>query len=63
MIPKPGTREMSSPASTEASTPGVEAKPTISFADFSKLWRREVPLVVKTHEEYRLEVRRSLGLA
>jgi len=63
MNPKPGTREMSSQDSTEPSTPGVEAKPTISFADFSKLWRNEVPKVVQAHEEHRLELRRNLGLA
>jgi hypothetical protein len=63
MIPKPGTREMSSQDSTEPSTTGAEAKPTISFADFTKLWRSEVPKLVQAHEEHRLEVRRSLGLA
>jgi hypothetical protein len=57
---------MCSPDSIEASTsshPGVEAKPTISFADFSKRWLSEVPKVVQAHEEHRLEVRRNLGLA
>jgi hypothetical protein len=63
MIPKPGTREMCSQDSIEHSTLGVEAKPTISFADFSKLWRNEVPKVIQAHEEHRLEVRRNLGLA
>jgi hypothetical protein len=63
MNPKPGTREMCSQDSTEPSTPGAEAKPTISFADFSKLWHREVPKVIQAHEEHRQEVRRSLGLA
>ena len=62
MTLKPGTREMSSPDSTEPSMPGAEAKPTISFADFTKLWHHEVPKLVQTHEEHRLEVRRSLGL-
>ena len=63
MTPEPGTREMSSPGSTERSTPGAEAKPTISFADVSRLWRSEVPKLIQAHEEDRLEVRRSLGLA
>jgi len=63
MILKPGTREMSSQDSTERSTPGAEARPTISFADFANLWRSEVPKVVQSHEEHRLEVRRNLGLA
>ena len=63
MNPKPGTREMCSQDSTEPLTPGAEAKPTISFADFSTLWRSEVPKVIQAHEEHRLEVRRSLGLA
>ena len=63
MIHKPGTREMFSQDSIEHSTLGVEAKPTISFADFSKLWRNEVPKVIQAHEEHRLEVRRNLGLA
>ena len=62
MTPKPGTRETSSQDSTDRSTTGAEAKPTISFADFSKLWRNEVPKVVQAHEEHRLEVRRNLGL-
>ena len=62
MIPKPGTREMCSQGSIEASTNGAEAKPTISFADFSRLWQSEVPKVVRAHEAHRLEVRRSLGL-
>ena len=62
MIPKPGTREMSSQDSIEHSIPGAAAKPTISFADFSKLWRSEVPKVIQAHEEHRQEVRRSLGL-
>jgi len=66
MTPKPGTRETFSQDSTEASTPsphGDAAKPTISFADFSKLWRNEVPKVIQAHEEHRMEVRRNLGLA
>ena len=63
MTLKPGTREMCSPDSTEPSTSGVEAKPTISFADFTKLWHHEVPKLVQAHEEHRLEVRRILGLA
>ena len=65
MTLKPGTRETSSPDSTDPSTTsalGAEAKPTISFADFSKLWHHEVPKLVQAHEEHRLEVRRSLGL-
>ena len=62
MTPKPGTRGMCSQDSTEPSTLGAEAKPTISFADFSKLWQNEVPKVIQAHEEHRLEVRRSLGL-
>ena len=62
MTPKPGTREMCSQGSTEHSTNGAEVKPTISFADFSRLWQSEVPNVVQAHEEHRLEVRRSLGL-
>ena len=64
MTAKPTSREMSSQDSTERSIPGEEAKPIIiSFADFSKLWRSEVPKVVQAHEEHRLEVRRNLGLA
>jgi len=63
MTPKPGTREMCSQDSTERSTRGDAAKPTISFADFTTLWRNEVPKVIQAHEEHRLEVRRSLGLA
>ena len=63
MIPKPGTRETFSQDSTDPLTPGVEAKPTISFADFTKLWRNEVPKVIQAHEEHRMEVRRNLGLA
>jgi hypothetical protein len=63
MTPKPGTREMCSQDSIEPSTPGDAVNPTISFADFSKLWRNEVPKVIQAHEEHRLEVRRSLGLA
>ena len=63
MTPKPGTREMSSLDSTEPSTLGEEAKRTISFADFSKLWHSEVPKVIQAHEEHRLELRRNLGLA
>jgi hypothetical protein len=63
MTPKPGTREMCSQGSIEASTPGAEARPTISFADFSRLWLDEVPKLVRAHEEHRLEVRRNLGLA
>jgi hypothetical protein len=63
MNPKPGTRETFSQDSTEPSTPGDAAKPTISFADFSRLWRSEVPKVIQAHEEHRQEVRRSLGLA
>jgi len=63
MNPKPGTREMSSQDSTDPSMPGADMKPTISFADFSKLWRSEVPKVIQAHEEHRLEVRRNLGLA
>jgi len=66
MTPKPGTRETCSQDSIEPSTAsprGAEAKPTISFADFSKLWRSEVPKVVQAHEEHRMEVRRNLGLA
>ncbi len=63
MIPKPGTREMCSQDSTEPSTLGAEAKPTISFAGFSTLWRSEVPKLVQAHEEHRMEVRRTLGLA
>jgi hypothetical protein len=62
---KPGTREMYSQDSIEASTSshhGGEAKPTISFADFSKRWRSEVPKVVQAHEDHRQEVRRNLGL-
>ena len=62
MTPKPGTREMCSLDSTDHSTLGAAAKPTISFADFSKLWRSEVPKVIQAHEEHRMEVRRSLGL-
>jgi len=62
MTPKPGTREMCSQDSTDHSMPGVEVKPTISFADFSKLWRIEVPKVVQAHEDHRMEVRRNLGL-
>jgi hypothetical protein len=53
---------MFSQDSTEPSTPGAEAKPTISFADVSKLWQNEVPKLIQAHEEDRLEVRRSLGL-
>jgi len=63
MTAKPTTREMSSQDSTERSIPGEEAKPIISFADFSSLWRSEVPKVIQAHEEHRLEVRRNLGLA
>ncbi len=66
MTPEPGTRGMYSQDSTEASTPsprGAEAKPTISFAELSKLWRNEVPKLIQAHEADRLEVRRSLGLA
>ena len=63
MTPKPGTRAMCSQDSTEPSTPGAAAKPTISFADFSKLWRSEVPKVIQAHEEHRQEVRRNLGLS
>ena len=63
MTVKPTSREMCSQDSTERSIPGDEAKPIISFADFSTLWRSEVPKVVQAHEEHRLEVRRSLGLA
>ena len=66
MNPKPGTRETFSQDSTDPSTPsplGDAAKPTISFADFSKLWLSEVPKVIQAHEEHRLEVRRNLGLA
>ena len=63
MTAKPISREMSSQDSIEHSTPGDEAKPIISFADFSTLWRSEVPKVVQAHEEHRLEVRRNLGLA
>lgn len=63
MIPKPGTREMSSQDSIERLSPGVEAKPTISFSDFSRLWRSEVPKVIQAQEDHRLAVRRSLGLA
>ena len=63
MTPEPGTRGMCSQDSTEASTLGAEAKPAISFADVSTLWQREVPKVIQAHEEDRLEVRRSLGLA
>jgi hypothetical protein len=63
MTPKPGIREMFSQDSTDNSTLGVEAKPTISFADFTQLWRNEVPKVIQAHEEHRLEVRRNLGLA
>ena len=63
MTPKLGTRETFSQDSTERSTNGDEAKPTISFADFSTLWLSEVPKVIQAHEEHRLEVRRSLGLA
>ncbi len=63
MTPTPGIRGTFSPDSTEASTPGAVSKPTISFADLSKLWRNEVPKLIQAHEEDRLEVRRSLGLA
>ena len=66
MIHKPGTREMFSQDSIEHSTSsphGAEAKPTISFADFAKLWHSEVPKLVQAHEEHRMEVRRSQGLA
>ncbi len=63
MTAKPTSREMCSQDSIERSTPGDEAKPIISFADFSRLWRSEVPKVVQAHEEHRLEVRRNLGLA
>ena len=63
MTPKPGTREMCSQDSTERSTPGAEARPTISFADFANLWQNEVPKVIQAHEEHRQEVRRNLGLA
>jgi hypothetical protein len=62
MTHKPGTREMCSQDSIERSTPGAEAKPSISFADFSELWQNEVPKVIQAHEEDRLEVRRNLGL-
>ena len=62
MILKPGTRETFSLDSTEPSTLGDAAKPTISFADFSKLWLSEVPKVIQAHEEHRQEVRRNLGL-
>lgn len=62
MIPKPGTREMSSLDSSAPSTPGAEAKPTISFAAFAGLWHSEVPKLIQAHEEHRLEVRRNLGL-
>lgn len=58
----PGAREMSSQGSTDRSMPGAEAKPTISSADFSRLWQSEVPKQVQAHEEHRQEVRRSLGL-
>ena len=63
MILKPGTRETSSQDSTDLSSPGDEATPIISFADFSRLWRSEVPKLIQAHEEHRLEVRRNLGLA
>lgn len=63
MTPKPGTREMCSQDSIEPSTAGAEAKPAISFADFTKRWRSEVPKVIQAHEEHRLEVRKNLGLA
>jgi len=66
MTLNPGSRETYSPDSTEASISshhGVEAKPTISFADFSNRWLSEVPKVIQAHEEHRLEVRRNLGLA
>ena len=63
MTAKPTSRETCSQDSTERSILGEEARPIISFADVSKLWRSEVPKVVKAHEEHRLEVRRSLGLA
>jgi hypothetical protein len=63
MTLKPGTREMSSQDSTERSTPGAEAKRTISFGDFVSLWRSEVPKVIQAHEDHRQEVRRNLGLA
>ena len=63
MTPEPGTRGTYSQDSTEPSTPGAEAKPTISFADLSKLWRNEVPKLIQAHEADRMEVRRSLGLA
>jgi hypothetical protein len=53
---------MFSQDSTEPSTPGAEARPTISFADVSRLWQHEVPKLIRAHEEDRLEVRRSLGL-
>jgi hypothetical protein len=62
MTPKPGTRETCSQDSTDRSIPGAAAKPTISFADFSRLWRSEVPKVIQAHEEHRMEVRRNLGL-
>lgn len=60
---KPGTRETFSQDSIEPLTPGDAAKPTISFADFSRLWLSEVPKVIQAHEEHRLEVRKNLGLA
>ena len=63
MTPKPGIRGMFSPDSTEPSTPGAASKPTISFADVSKLWHSEVPKVLQAHEEQRRLVRESLGLA
>ena len=62
MILKPGTRETFSLDSTEPSTSGDAVKPTISFADFSKLWLSEVPKVIQAHEEHRQEVRRNLVL-
>ncbi len=63
MTPEPGIRGMFSPDSTEASTPGAVSKPTISFADFSRLWRSELPKVIQAQEADRMEARRILGLA
>lgn len=62
MTHKPGTRETSSPVSTEALTPGDAPKPTISSSDFLRLWMEEVPKVVEAHKEHHRQVRENLGL-
>ena len=63
MTPTPGIRGTFSPDSTEASTPGAASRPTIYFADVSRLWHSEVPKVLQTHEAQRRAVRENLGLA